>query len=174
MVGAFREKIEGHHVAERRRAETRRPWYGKPAAAVPSWVMSSYPSLRENTVFTAKQAVSSFSVNDTAAAKNFYGQTLGLSVQDGDMGTLDVTIPGGATVMIYPKENHEPASFTVLNFVVDDVEAAVDELNQAGVKTDIYASADLPTDAKGIMRGNGPDIAWFKDPAGNVLSVLKA
>jgi predicted enzyme related to lactoylglutathione lyase len=76
--------------------------------------------------------------------------------------------------MIYPKDNHEPASFTVLNFVVDDVEAAVDELNQAGVKTDIYASADLPTDSKGIMRGNGPDIAWFKDPAGNVLSVLKA
>jgi predicted enzyme related to lactoylglutathione lyase len=141
---------------------------------VPSWVISSYPSSKENTVFTAKQAVSSFSVNDTAAAKNFYGQTLGLSVQDGDMGTLDVTIPGGTTVMIYPKDNHEPASFTVLNFVVDDVEAAVDELNQAGVKTDIYDRADLPTDAKGIMRGNGPDIAWFKDPAGNVLSVLKA
>jgi len=125
-------------------------------------------------MFTAKQAVSSFSVNDTAAAKDFYGQTLGLSVQDGDMGTLDVTIPGGATVMIYSKENHEPASFTVLNFVVDDVEAAVDELNQAGVETAIYDRADLPTDAKGIMRGNGPDIAWFKDPAGNVLSVLKA
>jgi predicted enzyme related to lactoylglutathione lyase len=142
---------------------------------VPSWVVFSNPSrLREDTVFTAKQAVSSFSVNDTAAAKDFYSRTLGLTVQDGDMGTLDVTVPGGATVMIYPKDNHEPASFTVLNFVVDDVEAAVDELNQAGVKTDIYASADLPTDSKGIMRGNGPDIAWFKDPAGNVLSVLKA
>nr|WP_205834317.1 VOC family protein [Arthrobacter sp. SF27] len=138
-------------------------------------VVFSNPSCpRENTVFTAKQAVSSFSVNDTAAAKDFYSRTLGLPVADGDMGTLDVTIPGGATVMIYPKENHEPASFTVLNFVVDDVEAAVDELNQAGVKTDIYGGADLPTDAKGIMRGNGPDIAWFKDPAGNVLSVLKA
>jgi predicted enzyme related to lactoylglutathione lyase len=123
--------------------------------------------------FTPAHAFSGFSVNDTAAAKQFYGGTLGLEVAEGPMGTLELALPGGAKVMMYPKPNHEPATFTVLNFAVEDVEAAVDQLNGRGVQTKIYNDPDLPTDDKGIMRGNGPDIAWFKDPAGNVLAVLK-
>lgn len=122
----------------------------------------------------AARAMSGFSVNDIAAAKAFYGDVLGLEVNDGDMGTLRLILPGGAQVLVYPKDTHEPASFTILNFLVDDVDAAVEELNGKGIRTKIYDDPQLPTDAKGIMRGNGPDIAWFKDPAGNVLSVLKA
>ncbi|WP_336712415.1 VOC family protein [Arthrobacter sp. USHLN218] len=125
-------------------------------------------------MFAAARAMSGFSVNDIAAAKAFYGDVLGLDVNDGEMGTLRLTLPGGAEVLVYPKDTHEPASFTILNFLVDDVDAAVEELNGKGVATKIYDDPQLPTDAKGIMRGNGPDIAWFKDPAGNVLSVLKA
>jgi len=123
--------------------------------------------------FTPAHAFSGFSVNDTAAAKQFYGGTLGLEVAEGPMGTLELSLPGGAKVMMYPKPDHQPATFTILNFAVEDVEAAVDQLNGRGVQTKIYNDPDLPTDDKGIMRGNGPDIAWFKDPAGNVLSVLK-
>jgi predicted enzyme related to lactoylglutathione lyase len=123
--------------------------------------------------FTPAHAFSGFSVNDTTAAKQFYGETLGLEVAEGPMGTLELSLPGGAKVMMYPKPNHQPATFTVLNFAVEDVETAVDQLNGRGVQTKIYNDPDLPTDDKGIMRGNGPDIAWFKDPAGNVLSVLK-
>ena len=122
---------------------------------------------------TPTQVFSGFSVNDTAAAKQFYGGTLGLEVTEGPMGTLELSLPGGAKVMMYPKPDHEPATFTILNFAVEDVEAAVDQLNGRGVQTKIYNDPDLPTDDKGIMRGNGPDIAWFKDPAGNVLAVLK-
>ncbi|MFD1212953.1 VOC family protein [Arthrobacter sp. GCM10027362] len=124
--------------------------------------------------FAPRQAFSGFSVNDTAAARDFYAGTLGLEVAEGPMGILELTLPGGARVIAYPKENHEPATFTILNFAVDDVEAAVDDLNARGVQTRIYDDPALPTDAKGIMRGHGPDIAWFKDPAGNVLAVLKA
>ncbi|TJY71436.1 VOC family protein [Arthrobacter sp. CAU 1506] len=123
--------------------------------------------------FTPNHAFSGFSVNDIAAAKQFYGGTLGLKVADGPMGILELHLPGGARVIMYPKPDHEPATFTVLNFAVDDVETAVDQLNGRGVQTKIYNNPDLPTDEKGIMRGNGPDIAWFKDPAGNILSVLK-
>jgi predicted enzyme related to lactoylglutathione lyase len=123
--------------------------------------------------FSPAHAFSGFSVNDTAAAKEFYGGTLGLEVAEGPMGTLELSLPGGARVMMYPKPDHQPATFTVLNFAVEDVEAAVDQLNGRGVQTKIYNDPDLPTDDKGIMRGNGPDIAWFKDPAGNVLAVLK-
>ncbi|MCG2621718.1 VOC family protein [Arthrobacter sp. I2-34] len=125
-------------------------------------------------MFTPKRAFSGFSVNDTAAARQFYGETLGLAVAEGPMGILDLTLPGGAKVIMYPKQDHEPASFTILNFAVDDVEAAVEELNKRGVLTKIYDDPQLPTDDKGIMRGHGPDIAWFKDPAGNVLSVIQA
>jgi catechol 2,3-dioxygenase-like lactoylglutathione lyase family enzyme len=125
-------------------------------------------------MFAAARAMSGFSVNNIAAAKEFYGEVLGLDVNDGDMGTLRLTLPGGAEVLVYPKDNHEPASFTILNFLVDDVDAAVEQLNGKDVRTKIYDDPQLPTDAKGIMRGNGPDIAWFKDPAGNVLSVLRA
>lgn len=124
-------------------------------------------------MFAPKSALSSFSVNDLAAARDFYGQTLGLTVQDGEMGTLLLTLPSGPQVLVYPKPDHEPAGFTILNFLVDDIDAAVQELNRLGVSTTIYDDPRLPTDSNGIMRGRGPDIAWFKDPAGNVLSVLK-
>jgi predicted enzyme related to lactoylglutathione lyase len=124
-------------------------------------------------MFTAKDTFSSFSVDDLAKAKQFYGDTLGLTAEENAMGVLNVRLPVGPRVMIYPKDNHEPASFTVLNFVVEDIEQAVDELNGLGVKTKIYDDPELPTDAKGIMVGEGPRIAWFKDPAGNVLSVIQ-
>ena len=129
-------------------------------------------------MFAPKNAFSGFSVNDLDAAAAFYRDSLGLAVADGGMGTLRLTLPGGAEVTIYPKENHEPASFTILNFAVEDVEAAVDALNERGVVTKIYSDDDLMggmgTDAKGIMRGHGSEIAWFKDPAGIVLSVIAA
>lgn len=123
-------------------------------------------------MFTCSGAFSGFSVDDIEAARRFYGETLGMRVSINDMGFLNLHLESGATVLVYSKPNHEPASFTILNFTVDDVEAAVDDLNARGVKTDIYPSDTLPVDSKGIMRGNGPDIAWFLDPAGNVLSVL--
>ena len=125
-------------------------------------------------MFKPSTAFSGFSIRDTGAAKTFYSETLGLKVKDGkEPGTLEVTLPGGTILFLYPKPDHAPATFTVLNFVVDDVEAAVDELNRCGVVTKIYDREDLPTDSKGIMRGHGPDIAWFRDPSDNVLSVLK-
>ena len=123
-------------------------------------------------MFEAVHAFSGFSVDDLDAARVFYGETLGLAVADAEMGMLTVTLPGGAQVLVYPKEKHQPATFTILNFVVSDVEQAVDSLNERGVRTKIYEDPAIPTDAKGIMRGYGPEIAWFKDPAGNVLSVV--
>jgi len=124
-------------------------------------------------MFTAKDASASFSVDDLSKAKQFYGETLGLRVEENAMGILDLHLASGSRVMIYPKDNHEPASFTVLNFVVPDVEQAVEELNGNGVKTKIYDDPQLPTDSKGILMGDGPRIAWFKDPAGNVLAVIQ-
>ena len=123
-------------------------------------------------MLTITSAFSGFSVDDLAAATEFYGTKLGLTVAENEMGFLEILLPHGARVMAYTKPNHEPASYTMLNFDVDDVEAAVDELNAVGVVTKIYIDPDFGTDAKGIARGEGPDIAWFKDPAGNVLSVL--
>jgi len=123
-------------------------------------------------MFSAAQAFSGFSIDDLAAAKTFYGETLGLEVTENDMGFLELQLGSGARVLAYVKPNHEPASFTILNFPVDDVEAAVDDLNARGVVTKIYGD-ESGTDEKGIARGFGPDIAWFRDPAGNVLSVLK-
>jgi catechol 2,3-dioxygenase-like lactoylglutathione lyase family enzyme len=124
-------------------------------------------------MFTTDHAFSGFSVDDLDAAKAFYADTLGLKVEELENGFLQLHLASGATVLIYGKDDHVPASFTILNFPVDDVDAAVDELNDKGVATKIYDDSDLPTDAKGIARGMGPDIAWFRDPAGNVLSVLK-
>ncbi|HET9520878.1 MAG TPA: VOC family protein [Candidatus Limnocylindrales bacterium] len=118
------------------------------------------------------QAYSGFSVDDIAKAKAFYGDTLGMDVVD-ENGMLGLSIGGGKRVLVYPKPNHVPAEFTILNFPVEDVEAAVDALTAAGVAFEHYDWPGLTTDAKGIMRGNGPDIAWFRDPAGNILSVLK-
>jgi predicted enzyme related to lactoylglutathione lyase len=125
-------------------------------------------------MFTTDKAFSGFSVDDIDAAMQFYGETLGLAVEINPMGFIDITLPSGARVLAYGKPNHEPASFTILNFPVDDVASAVDDLNARGVVTKIYSDPDYGTDEKGISRGQGPDIAWFRDPAGNVLSVLKA
>jgi len=124
-------------------------------------------------MFKATKAFSGFSVNDLAAAKAFYAQTLGLDVEESPAGLM-LKIAGGNGTLIYPKENHIPATYTILNFPVDDVEQAVNELTKRGVAFERY---DNLTDERGIARGiatgQGPDIAWFKDPAGNILSVLQ-
>jgi predicted enzyme related to lactoylglutathione lyase len=120
------------------------------------------------------KAFSSFSVNDIQKAKEFYGKTLGVNVSSGPEGTLVLALAGDNKALMYPKPNHQPASFTVLNFPVDNVEQTVDELNQRGVRFEVYNEPNLKTDSRGISRGNGPTIAWFKDPAGNILSVLEA
>jgi catechol 2,3-dioxygenase-like lactoylglutathione lyase family enzyme len=117
-----------------------------------------------------------FSVNDVDAARRFYGGVLGLAVED-SMGGLRLVLPSGQGVFVYPKENHEPASFTVLNFEVPDIGAAVDDLNAVGVVTKIYRDPhSFGTDERGIAwgskSGQGPDICWFRDPAGNVLSLI--
>lgn len=117
------------------------------------------------------KTLSSFSVNDIQKAKDFYGKTLGLDVSAGPENTL---VLRDAKTLIYLKPNHQPATFTVLNFPVDNVEKAVDELGKRGVRFEIYNEPNLKTDARGISRGNGPTIAWLKDPAGNILSVLEA
>jgi predicted enzyme related to lactoylglutathione lyase len=124
-------------------------------------------------VLKDNQTFSSFSSNDIPATKEFYAGVLGLDVED-VMGGLALHLGGGAQAFIYPKEDHAPASHTVLNFVVDDVDAAVDRLTEAGVRFEQYGG-ELQTDAKGIARGDGqaPSIAWFKDPVGNTLSVLE-
>ena len=119
------------------------------------------------------KAFSGFSVDDIPRARAFYGQTLGLEVTE-EHGILSLHLEGGAKVILYPKRNHEPATFTVLNFPVEDVDEAVDELVRRGVRFEIYSQPDIATDSRGIMRGRGPTIAWFKDPAGNILSVLNA
>jgi len=120
-------------------------------------------------MFQNDGAYSGFAVDDLDAARAFYADTLGLDVSTLDSGFLQLNLASGGTVLVYGKPHHEPASFTILNFPVDDVEAAVDDLNARGVETAIYD--DMPTDSKGIMRGHGPTIAWFRDPAGNVLAV---
>ena len=124
----------------------------------------------------AKTAFGGFSVDDSAKAKEFYANTLGLQVDDEAMGIIRLHLPGGAAMVVYPKDDHQPATFTVLNLEVDDIEAAVDELTNAGVQFE-RDEGELKTDEKGILRGRarnlGPDIAWFKDPAGNILSVLQ-
>jgi predicted enzyme related to lactoylglutathione lyase len=117
------------------------------------------------------KAFSGFSVDDIPKAKAFYGDSLGLEVTEAN-GMLTLHLGSGGTVLVYPKPNHEPASFTVLNFPVDDIEAAVDALAERGVEFQHYEGTDLQTDPKGIFRGGGPLIAWFTDPAGNVLSVV--
>jgi predicted enzyme related to lactoylglutathione lyase len=121
------------------------------------------------------KAFSGFSTNDIPKAKEFYGQTLGLGFSE-DHGILTLNLAGGGRVIIYPKENHVPATFTVLNFPVENLEQTADELAKRGVKFERYDTAEMKADEKGIYRGQGqgPDIAWFKDPAGNILSVLKA
>ena len=116
------------------------------------------------------KAFSSFSVDDLDKAQEFYGGKLGLKVKKSKEG-LELNL-GESDVFLYPKPNHTPASFTVLNFLVDDIEAAVDELHNTGIRFEKYDGA-IKTNEKGIHRNGGPSIAWFKDPAGNILSVLQ-
>jgi len=104
---------------------------------------------------------SGFSVNDIPAAKSFYADILGLTVSDGPMGNLELELPSGGHVFVYPKADHVPATFTILNLVVADIDEAVDDLDEKGI-------------ARGRSADRGPDIAWFRDPAGNVLSVLQS
>jgi catechol 2,3-dioxygenase-like lactoylglutathione lyase family enzyme len=118
------------------------------------------------------KAFSGFAAPDIAKEKQFYSEKLGLKTSE-DHGLLTLQLAGGNNILIYPKPNHVPATFTVLNFPVDDVDLAVDDLKKRGVRFEHYDQPGLKTDEKGIMRGNGPTIAWFKDPAGNILSVLK-
>lgn len=122
-------------------------------------------------MFRDTRAFTGFSANDIPAARAFYADTLGLGVTD-ENGMLRLHLGGGGTVLVYPKDNHVPATYTVLNFPVDDVDATVDRLTAAGVTFERYDGLDQ--DARGIARGMGPAIAWFKDPAGNILAVLQA
>ena len=125
-------------------------------------------------MFTPRAAFGGLSVDDLEKAEKFYAGTLGLKVDKGPMG-LTLHFPNGGTMFIYPKPDHKPATFTVLNLVVDRIDEAVDELAKKGVRFERYENP--PTDSKGIARGisagRGPDIAWFKDPAGNFVSVLQ-
>jgi catechol 2,3-dioxygenase-like lactoylglutathione lyase family enzyme len=123
-------------------------------------------------MFTNSKAFSGFSVNDVSQARKFYEETLGLRVSE-DNGMLTLHIAGDRDILVYPKDDHTPATFTILNFPVDDVEAAVDELSSRGVTFERYPGMDAEIDEKGIFRGAGPLIAWFTDPAGNVLSVIQ-
>ncbi len=127
-------------------------------------------------MFKASGAYTGFSVKDLDEAKKFYSEILGLGVEDGEMG-ITVKLPGGAGIFVYPKENHEPATYTVLNFIVEDIDESLDALVEKGVKFEQYNMPDFEQDEKGIARGLaaniGPDIAWFKDPSGNIFSILQ-
>jgi catechol 2,3-dioxygenase-like lactoylglutathione lyase family enzyme len=126
-------------------------------------------------MFKDTHAFSSFSANDLQKAKEFYGKTLGLEISETKEG-LGLKIAGGGQVFIYAKPNHEPATFTILNFPVANIDEAVDQLNKLGVRFEQY-EGEMKTDEKGIFRGaergQGPNIAWFKDPARNILSVIE-
>jgi catechol 2,3-dioxygenase-like lactoylglutathione lyase family enzyme len=119
------------------------------------------------------KAFSGFAVDDLEQAARFYGETLGLNAQllDEGPGLMNIHLAGGRDTFVYLKADHEPANYTILNFPVDDIDAAVDDLTARGVSFERYEGMDQ--DEKGIARGPGPDIAWFKDPAGNILSVLR-
>ena len=123
-------------------------------------------------MFETSQAFSSFATNDIDATKRFYSETLGLKVEDGEMGFIRLTLGSGTQVMVYPKPDFEPATYTVLNFPVDDIDIAVDELGSRGVEFERYDG--FGQDDKGIARGDeGPPIAWFSDPAGNIVAVMQ-
>jgi catechol 2,3-dioxygenase-like lactoylglutathione lyase family enzyme len=131
-------------------------------------------------IFRDATMFSSFAVKDIEATRQFYGRTLGLDIRDGRMGDLEIHSKSGTPVFIYPKPDHQPAVFTVLNLQVRDVDEAVDALTGAGVKMEHYnGEQGIKTDAKGIARGTpdggqGPSIAWFRDPSGNIVSVLES
>ena len=119
----------------------------------------------------ASKAFSGFSVDAIQKAKAFYQDTLGLVVKDGPMGTLQLHLEGGTSILIYPKKDHTPATFTILNFPVEDVAQTVEALTKKGIVFEQYP--ELNTDAKGISHNEGPLIAWFKDPAGNIVSIIE-
>jgi catechol 2,3-dioxygenase-like lactoylglutathione lyase family enzyme len=123
-------------------------------------------------MFKDTRAYSGFSVNDLQKAKAFYGQTLGLEVSEAD-GQLELQVAGGTKILVYPKSDQTPATFTILNFPVEGIEWAVEELTKAGVRFELYNEGDLTTDEKGIFRGEGPKIAWFKDPPATSSRCLK-
>lgn len=115
-------------------------------------------------------AYSGFSTNDIAAAQRFYAEAVGLEVSE-ENGMLTLHLPGGSVVLVYPKDDHRPATYTCLNLGVGDIDAAVDELGGRGVTFERYEG--MPQDERGVMRGNGPPIAWFTDPSGNIVSVIE-
>lgn len=123
-------------------------------------------------MFKNSKAFSGFSVDNISKAKAFYSTILGLQVTEEMQGLLTLHFANGSKVLIYPKPNHQPATFTILNFMVNDIEQTVDDLNKFGVQFEQYNEPYLKTDEKGICRGK-PLIAWFKDPAGNILSVIE-
>ena len=123
-------------------------------------------------MFTHTKAFSGFSVDNLENAKKFYSEILGLEVVENQMGLLELHIAGGTRVLIYPKPNHTSATFTILNFPVDNIDEAVDKLTSLGVTFEQYNEPNFKTDEKGISRGK-PSVAWFKDPAGNILSVIQ-
>jgi len=124
-------------------------------------------------MFKNTKAFSGFSVDNLARAKDFYGGLLQISLSaSNEMPMLRLHIEGNNDIIIYEKKNHTPATFTILNFPVPDIEKAVDDLKKAGIKFEQY-EGEIKTDEKGIFRGGGPLIAWFKDPAGNILSVIE-
>jgi len=126
-------------------------------------------------MFQESDVFSSFAVPDVGAARRFYGETLGLEVTDSEeAGLIELHVGGGAPVLIYPKPDHRPAVFTVLNFAVSDIDATVRELNEAGVELQRYdLDGGAVPDEHGVYRGQGPAIGWFTDPAGNIISVLE-
>jgi catechol 2,3-dioxygenase-like lactoylglutathione lyase family enzyme len=130
---------------------------------------------KEARMFQDADSFSSFAVPDVDAARRFYGEKLGLEVTDSqEAGLIELHVGGGAPVLVYPKPDHRPAGFTVLNFVVPDISAAVRELNAAGVQLERYdLGAGAEPDELGVYRGRGPSIGWFTDPAGNIISVLE-
>jgi catechol 2,3-dioxygenase-like lactoylglutathione lyase family enzyme len=119
-------------------------------------------------MFENTKAFSGFAVDDLEAARKFYGETLGLKTSE-QYGLMTLHLAGGRDTLVYPKPGHTPAEYTILNFPVDDIDAAVDELVSRGIELEKYDGLD----AKGINRAGGPYIAWFRDPAGNILSVLQ-
>ena len=122
-------------------------------------------------MFANTKAYSGFAVDDLEKAREFYGETLGLNVTSEEYGLMTLHLAGDRPTLVYPKPDHTPATYTILNFPVDDIDKAVDELAARGVRFERYDGFEQ--DEKGIARGEGPHIAWFKDPAGNVLSVLQ-
>lgn len=125
-------------------------------------------------MFRNTKAFSGFSVSDLQQAKHFYGDILGIEVNGHPMGLLELHIKGSNHILVYPNPDHEPATFTLLNFPVSDIDQAVDQLSEKEVEFEQY-QGEIQTDQKGISRANsgGPSIAWFRDPAGNILSVIE-